>query len=65
MIKKTIKKMKCPFIVTTGHHYSGKSYASKLIKSDLNITVNLNSYDFITRMFMYFFDINPSDSDYN
>lgn len=49
----------------TGFHYSGKSYSAKLIRKDLSIAVNLNKYDFITRMFMYFFDINPINTSYN
>jgi len=65
MVKKAIKKLKHPFIVFCGHHYCGKSYSAKLIRKDLDIAVNLNKYDFITRIFLYLFNINPIDTNYN
>lgn len=65
MVKKTIEKIKHPIIVFTGHHYCGKSYSAKLVKNDLDIIVNINRYDFITRILMYILNINPVKTPYN
>lgn len=65
MILGTIREVKKPVIVLTGHNGCGKSYAAKIVRNDLDITVNLNRYDFITRWLMYIADINPALTDYN
>ena len=51
--------MKHPIIVLTGHYGSGKSYSAKIIRRDLDIAVNINKYDFITRYVLYVCGISP------
>jgi dephospho-CoA kinase len=51
--------IKHPIIVLTGHYGCGKSYSAKIIRRDLDIAVNVNKYDFITRQLLYVCGINP------
>jgi hypothetical protein len=65
MVKKISKELKHPIILICGHHYCGKSYSANLVKNDLDIVVNINRYDFVTRILMYIFSINPINTSYN
>lgn len=60
-----IKEVNKPVIVLTGYNGCGKSYSAKLVKKDLDIGVNLNRYDFVTRQLMYLSDINPIYTSYS
>lgn len=51
-------------ITLTGHQGCGKSYAAKLLRSDLAIVNNINAYDFITRLLLYVINIHPSKGNY-
>ena len=65
VLKIVTTPLSSPYIVLCGFYNCGKSYSASLIKNDLDIAVNINKYDFITRLLMYFFEINPISTDYN